>query len=780
MTCFHCGTPAPSPVQGLVAGSERVFCCRGCLAVAEAIVETVGASWYEWRQGAPGMPPPRPEPLGPDLSALITTDGDLREATFAVDGMHCTACVWLLERAVGAVPGVRAVRVLLGPRRAKVAWTDGRTDLPAIAAAMAKVGYRARPIDPSEPPRPAAAGTWLRAGVAALGAMGAMWLEEPLLSEAVEPAVATALRLADALVAGSAGLYAMWPFLAGAWRSLRNRLPGMDLTMALGATALLGQAVWGAVKGAGSPDFMMLNLYLALLLAGRAAEESVRQRILSEAGRLLRESPTRIRVLRGDLAVLVDPADVDVGDTIEVRAGERIPADGVVIDGRCDVQDAVLTGEPALRTRAPGDRVVAGSVALDGRLAIRSTGRASDGAASRLARLAAEGAAQRTPLRAITDRAGAWGAIGMIGLAAIGAWVGGPGAATAALLVFCPCALGLAIPAALTIAGGSGIRRGFLVTGGAAFERLPDVDTVVLDKTGTVTAGALLLEAIYPADDQTDLTPAPASAAENRVLRVAAALAAGSDHPLSRAIRLVAEPLEVQPARDIRVVPGRGIEGRLGLVTIRLGKASWACPGVRPPATAHGLTLSAVTFGDQVIGWLAFGDRPAPEASSAVRDLHALGLHVVLATGDGPLAAAEVAIRLGIETVASEQTPEAKCAILEALRAEQHIVAMVGDGLNDAPALAAADVGIALGEGTDLARISADIILLKGIAALPAAIRQARRTRRIIAQNLAMAAAYNLICVPLALVGYITPLAAAILMPLSSLVVLGNAARLAR
>lgn len=801
--CFHCGLPADRPVVAPLAGADRTFCCRGCKAVAEAIVGAVGLTWYERRDAAPGVKPPEPVPVPPDAAGWVVGDGDRREATFAVEGMHCGACVWLLERAVGTLPGITSFRVLLGPRRARVAWDASKTDVDAIAAQFARVGYGALPIDPAGPATQDRDRGWLRAAIAGVGAAAAMWLEDPLTAgtfTASEQNLETFLRAADVALAGSAAAYAVWPFLAGAWRGLRNRSLGMDLTIAIGALALFVQALWRAWLGTGAPDFMMLNLYLALLLGGRAVERSIRAHVLGEAGRLLRAAPTSVRVLRGPAAGVepgatralpaqgsgpgaarvhpaagpesvetrIPPGAVVPGDLVVVLAGERIPVDGEIVAGRSDMRDAVLTGEPAPRAQGPGDEVVAGSHALDGRLVIRAARAGAATAEARLARLAEEAAGERTPLRSIADRAAAWGAASMIVLAAIAAFVGGPGAATAALLVFCPCALGLAIPSALAVSSAAGVRRGFLVTQGAAFERLARVDTVVLDKTGTVTSGELSLVDV-------------AGGREPEILREAWALASCSDHPVSRAISRASLHLDAPvPATDVRVVPGYGIEGRVDGAWVRLGRPEWAAPdAMLPDLTAPGLTVSALARDGELVGWLVFGDRPAPEAAQALEDLRRQNLRVVMATGDRPDAARNVASRLGIEEVSAGVTPEEKRRLAADLEAAGRRVAMVGDGLNDAPALGAASVGVAMGKGADLARDAAGLVLLGGLGALPDAIRQARRTRRIVAENLGIAAAYNLVAVPLALAGFVTPPIAAVLMPLSSMLVLGNALRLA-
>lgn len=773
VSCFHCGLPADRPVCGPLAGEVRTYCCHGCKAVAEAIVGAVGIVWYERRDTAPGAVPPEPTPVPPEAAGWVVADGDRREATFAVDGMHCGACVWLLERTVGSLPGIVSFRVLLGPRRARVSWDATRLDLGAIVAEFGRVGYRALPIDPSAPPpvRDAFRG-WMRAAVAAVGAAAAMWLEDPLARGSFVPSehgIELFLRAADVVLAGSAALYAVWPFLLGAWRSLRHRAPGMDVTIAIGALALLGQASWRAAHGSGAPDFMMLNLYLALLLGGRALEGSIRARVLGEAGRLLRAAPGLVRVLQGREERLVPPEAVRPGDRVVVLPGERIPVDGTIESGSSDVREAVLTGEPAPRARGPGDEVVSGSHALDGRLVIRAVRAGAATTEARLAQLAEEAASERTPLRSLADRAATWGVASMIVLALAAVLVGGPSAATAALLVFCPCALGLAIPSAQAVSSAAGVRQGFLVTRAAAFERLASIDTVVLDKTGTVTSGELALVDVM-------------GGREDEILRDAWALASASDHPVSRAIvRAAGNQGDLpSPARDVRVVPGAGVEGRVGGAWLRLGRPDWAAPGREmPEPVAPGFTVSALQRDGELVGWLVFGDRPAPGAAQAVEDLRRLGLCVMMASGDRPEAAKEVASRLGIEHVFAGATPEDKGALARSLEAEGRRVAMVGDGLNDAPALGAASVGVAMGKGADLARDSAGLVLLGGLEALPAAIRQARRTRRVVAGNLGIAAAYNAIAVPLALAGFVTPAVAAVLMPLSSLLVLGNALRLA-
>ncbi|MBM3271492.1 MAG: cation-translocating P-type ATPase, partial [Candidatus Sericytochromatia bacterium] len=383
------------------------------------------------------------------------------------------------------------------------------------------------------------------------------------------------------------------------------------------------------------------------------------------------------------------------------------------------------------------------------------------------------------------DRAGAWGAIAMVALAALAAVVGGPNAATAALLVFCPCALGLAVPAALAAAGATGVRQGFLVLDGAAFERLAEVDCVVVDKTGTVTEGELaLVDFLAPGSAGVSPAPrAPLALDPHDPLLLAAALAAGSAHPVSLAIRrAAADLLDIPPAEEILVEPGCGVSGVLAGRRLRLGRPEWAAPGAVPPhLEATGRTLAAL--GDpsgRPLAWLVLADRPDPAAVGAVAALRAAGLRVVMASGDREAVARQVAADLGIAEAAGAMGPPDKLALVRRLAAEGATVAMLGDGINDAPALGAAAVGVAMSRGAAVARDAAGLVLTGGIAAFPRALAAARRARRAVWQNLAVAALYNVVAVPGALLGLVSPLMAALLMPLSSLLVLGNALRMVR
>ncbi len=794
--CYHCRLPLPreEEFQTEFGGVSRCFCCAGCLAVATMIHESGLEAFYAQRT----RPSSKAEPVREDWTLFdrpavqqsfvrALGDGEM-EALLGLDGLVCGACAWLNEQHLRRLPGVVAAEVNLAAQRLRVRWQASRLRLSEIFAAIAALGYRAAPYDAQREEaqqKSARRGLLWRLGVAGLGMMQVMMYAYPayVTDDGLGPQMASLLRWASLILALPVVLFSASPFFAGAWRDLSHRRFGMDVPVALALAITFLASAWSTWSGQGEVYFDALTMFVFLLLGSRYFELRARQRAAARLRFSARPLPlvcTRLVAEGKDVQTeRVAVAELSVGDRILVAPGETIPADALVLEGSSRVEEAQLTGEFWPVARAAGQTVFAGSLNRQAPLTLRVQ---AVGAGTRwwaIGRLVDRALASRPRLARLADRiAGRFVAVQLI-LAALvtGLWVWlDPSRAfevlVAVLVVSCPCALSLAAPMALAVATGGLARRGLLVTGGDALETLARSTDIVFDKTGTLSIGRPALRECLALGDLSS----------EAVLELAAQLEAGSRHPLAEAFRRAGATLP----ENWREVPGAGVEGTIAGRVYRLGCVAWvaalagAPPPVLPSASAG---ASLLGLGGEA-GWLSafvLDDAPRADAGQALRDLAALGLRLHLVSGDRPETVASWAEALGIGDFAGGSTPEGKQDYVRALQAGGETVLMVGDGVNDTPGFAQAQVSVALASGAALARHTADIVLLReSLLPLARGVLAARRCLKVMRQNLAWAFAYNALAIPLAALGWMPPWLAALGMAGSSLLVVANAGRLAR
>ncbi len=798
-SCFHCGLPVPRGSDYVVEidGAPRRLCCPGCEAVAKAIVEGGLESYYRHRSAtAPTARDLVPEALKnldiydqPQVQRSFVREADaanVKQASLILEGIVCAACVWLNEHHVGALPGVLGFRINYNTHRATVKWDDSRLHLSDILRAIGEIGYIAHPFDPGRQEqlqKKERAAALKRLAVAGLGAMQVMMVAVALYAgdyTGMEDRMQTFFRWVSLIIATPVVFYSARPFFTSALRDLRRRRLGMDVPVALAIGGAYLASGWATLTRSGEVYFDSVTMFTFFLLAGRFLEMAARHRAGQAAEELVKLLPAMTTRLTGGGEETVAVADLAPGDRVRVKPGESIPADGVVEEGRSSVDESLLTGESVPVPRGPGDRVVGGSVNVESPLVIRIEKVGEETVLAAIQRLLDRAQSEKPRLAGLADRiAGAFVGVILLLAAVVGWywWQHAPDEAgwivLSMLVVTCPCALSLATPAALTAATGSLTRLGVLTTRGHALETLARASHMVLDKTGTLTEGRLRLTETVPLGED--------SAGD--VLRLAAALERASEHPLGRAI-VQAAPADLPPVTEAVAEPGQGIEGVVEGRRLRIGQPGWvaALSGAEPPPPGSAAATEILLGDDQgLLAVFRLQDTLRPGAREAVAELRRLGVTPLLFSGDSEAAVAAVAQELGIETWRARLRPEEKLAGLRELQAEGAVVAMVGDGVNDAPVLAGANVSLAMGSGTQLAQASADMILLsEKLAHLPAAVGMARDCLRIIRQNLGWAIGYNAVALPLAAMGYVAPWMAAIGMSASSLVVVLNALRLNR
>ena len=702
-------------------------------------------------------------------------DTGVAHLDLAVEGMTCAACMTKIERGLSAIPDVTRARVNLTDRRLAVEWRKGTVDPAALIDRLAELGYKAYPFEPvrAELVEAEESRFLLRClGVAAFAAMNVMMLSIPVWSGNVSdmlPEQRDFFHWMSALVVLPAATYAGRPFFQSAWRALRAGGVNMDVPISIGVIVALAMSVVETIHHAEHAYFDAAVMLLTFLLAGRYLDQNMRRRTRAVAGNLAAlKAETAAKFVGPEEISEVPAASIRAGDIVLLRPGERSAVDGEVIEGRSEIDQSLITGETRHVPAEKGTPVYAGTMNVSGALRVRVAAAAEGTLLAEITRLLDNALQARSRYVQLADRASRLYAPAVHSLAALtfaGWMLAGAGVhqsliyAIAVLIITCPCALGLAVPVAQVVACSALMRRGVMVKDGAALERIAEVNRALLDKTGTLTLGR-------PLPDPAAIDALPADAAA-----VALGLASHSRHPLSRALVEALGAKGCKPAElaEVAEEPGQGVS------------ALWQGRKValRRPEAASGIATTLDIEG-QPAWLLPFADRLRPDARASLEQLRALGIEPSILSGDNPAAVAEVARETGL-TGQGGASPQAKQEAIARLQGAGHKVLMAGDGLNDGPALAAANASIAPGTASDVGRQAADLVFLgDSLEAVPMAVRAARRTMRVVRQNFVMAIGYNLLAVPLAMAGLVTPLIAAVAMSTSSLLVIGNSLRLAR
>ncbi len=775
--CHHCGEALAADA---VHEGGSAYCCNGCAAAATWIHGASLDDYYRLRTAPAGR-------VDRDATDFSAWDRDVvlaehsrivpggREITVLTDAMRCAACAWLIDRALRRERGVADIGANAVTGRIVIAWDPAQTTLSALMERLCALGYRPwlATGEAREQAQRRERRRWLvRLGVAGLGAIQAMMFAEALyLDTAQQMPLATRdfFRWITFLVSTPVVFYAGWPFLDGMWRELRSRRIGMD-TLIAGSTLLAYVAsLVETLRGGVHVWYDAAVMFVLLLLVARMLEQRARGVASAQVDALARARPALATRERDDGTPEAVPlGDLAIGDVVRVAAGDAVPADGVLLDHASSFDEALMTGESLAVHRSPGDTALAGSVCREHAARLRVVRVGADTRLSQLTRLVEQASSARPQLAQAADRI-AGGFVIFLLLCAAGtfAWwhVHEPARALevtlALLVVSCPCALSLAIPTALTTAHGALARMGVLGLRGDALATLARADRVVLDKTGTLSDGR----------PQLDDVEGVGGFDVGEALVIAAALERDSTHPLAQAFAEVDTP---HVAAQVRSVAGQGIEGVVDGVRWHLGRADYV---------GHRQDDGALWLGrdGRALARLRVRESMREDAREAVLALRAAGLRVELCSGDAHAAVERFAAQIGIDEMHARQTPEQKLALVRRRQADGEIVAMVGDGLNDAPVLAGADVSLAMAEGAALAQRAADFVVTSpSLLRIPHAIVLARRTQRVIRQNLAWAMGYNVLAIPLAATGHVTPWLAAVGMAGSSLLVTLNALRLSR
>jgi Cu2+-exporting ATPase len=801
--CFHCGLPVPPglDLQVVIDQQPQPMCCMGCQAVAQAIVDGGMENYYRFRtETSPTARDPVPEVLRQmevydreevQKSFVRHGDGHLREASLILEGIDCAACVWLNEQHLRAQPGVQEAQVNYSTHRARVVWDERKTKLSNILKSISQIGYIAHPYDPSKHHQ--LLEKQRKDYLKRLGLAGALGMQVMMFAVAMytgswwgmEPQYRTFLQWVSFLLTLPVFLYSGWPFYHAAWRDLRHKRAGMDVPISLGIGIAFAGSVF-TIMGLGEHVYFdSVVMFIFFLLTARFLELVARKKASEHTEALIQSQATAaIREQEGNLTEVVAAQELEPGDIVQVKPGDTLPSDGEVIEGSSSIDESLLSGESRPCPKQKGDVVIGGSINIDSPLRIRVTKSGQETVLSTILHLVERAQSEKPAIARLADRVASRFVVAILLLAAAVAsywYFNDPDQwlpiTIAVLVVTCPCALSLATPTAITAATGTLIRDGLLCSRGHALETLSRVSHFVFDKTGTLTDGRLAIKQIKSLSNEYDK--------EGCLLR-AASLESRSEHPVAKAF-LDLNSCDLLTVNEIISTPGAGITGTVASKRLFLGSIPYIHQNT-------GLALSAVQQAklkdgtrvlladdSQLLAVFVLQDSIREEAESLMNSLHRSKVQTLLFSGDDETAVSIVADQLQISDYQSSMLPADKLHHLQTLQQRGAIVAMLGDGINDAPVLAGADVSIAMGEGARYAAAAADMVLFRNdLHILYRGMTVARKMMRIIRQNLSWALAYNITALPLAAIGLIQPWMAALGMSASSLIVVANAMRLTK
>jgi P-type Cu2+ transporter len=792
--CFHCGAPLdPSlTIQTRILGENRDMCCIGCKTVAQAIVSSGNERYYQLRTDNNETPDFTLQSLPNSIQAELTlydnpelqkdfsrvnAQGN-QEMSLIIEGITCAACAWLIEKQAQQMPGVKQASLNLSAHKLTLEWQQSETPLSSIFKTLYSIGFKARPYSPSQAQQQLVQEqkeSLKRLVVAGLGMMQVMMLAFPLYVESWHGTLGVYtnfFRLASFVMTTAVVLISARPFFSGAIRDLRTRHLTMDTPVALAIGAAYIASTWATFTNGPEVHFESVTMFTFFLLIGRHLETKARLSTGEAGNSLISLVPSSALKKVGDAEILLPANQLKIGDHIIIQPGMSVPADGIICAGNSSVDESALTGEFLPVRKQIGDTVIAGTLNVESPLEVQVTAVGEDLQVATIIKLLDRAHSEKPAIALLADKVAQYfvGAVLIISALVYGVWFFWIDADRAfwvtlsVLVVTCPCALGLATPTALTAASGALRKVGFLITRGHVLEGLAQSTSIIFDKTGTLTTGQFTISRHISLTDNSQ-----------HEKNIAAALEKHSNHPIAHAFTLTNNP---HTAEQIHILPGDGLLGNIDGTVYAIGHLQFITQhtgsNVTAPDEGHWIALAS----DKLLALFKIEDCLKADAHSAMAQLHTLHLHTELLSGDHSSQVAFFAHQLQADAYHAGMSPADKLSYLQQNMRQQTFI-MVGDGINDVPVLAHAPVSIAVGNASDLAKTHADAVLVSTqLQRIPEAILHARKTQRIIKQNLSFSLIYNLLALPLAAMGLIPPYLSALGMSASSLVVVGNAMRL--
>ena len=797
--CFHCGLEVTkhNRIQTNIDQTSRDFCCVGCASVCQTIHQSGLGAFYT-QQTSSMLPAVTLEyPLefydAPAFQQpfLESTAESEKIITLISDTIHCAACVWLIEKSIGALPGVNWVRANLTDKRIRLSWDEKEIQLSKIMQRLADLGYSAMPYEQNlveQLANKSNKAMLYKIGFAAFTMMNLLWISIALYTGASEGKYHQYFQWLGFALATPTLFYSGAGFLKSAYIGLRNRSMNMDVPISIGALTTYFYSVYVLLgfSAKGEVYFDTVVNFIFVILIGRYLENSAKKSSISASSSLQQLQPKVGLVIKGKSEVITPVGAININDRVLIRPGERIPVDGQVLSGMSETDESLLSGESQPVAKGIGDEVFAGSVNGQGAVEILVTKTLKQSVLGKIVSLVENTQHNKSAVVCSIDRIIPYfvGVTIFLALTTFVYWYPDDFdlallSATSVLIITCPCAFGLATPMSIAVASGAAIKDKMLIKNSDTFEVLNQVDWVVFDKTGTLTLGEFKVEQIV-------CSPAQPQTKKSDLLQIMASIEKYSEHPLAQAI-VDENRHDLLMAHDFQSTPGQGISASIDGVVYKIGKLSFVDNNQQMDVQllkssqqieVQGASCIWCSSKNQVLGFVALSDQIKADAKTTITQLLSMGKQVSVLSGDSQAVTQKVADYLGIKHVIAQALPEDKANYIKQLQ-QQHQVLMIGDGVNDAPALVQADTSMAIGSGSDVSVNHADVVLLKStLSPILAMITLAQRTSQTIKQNITFALLYNALMVPLAMMAKVTPLFAAIVMPISSLIVIGNAARL--
>ncbi len=793
VACTHCHLEFDESVMITEKEGEEVhyFCCKGCQGIYH-LLRSEGLDTFYDKLGKNRLEPPKA--LQDDLHKFDLegfrkkyikerSDG-LYEIFLIIEGIHCSACVWLNEKVLHQTPGIVEATINYSTHKAHVVWDPDTIKLSQIIEKIRAIGYNAYPYDPrvqEERAYKARRDYYARLLVAIFATMNIMWIavaQYTGMFTGMRQDVKTVLNVAEWVLATPTLFYSGWIFFRGAWYGLKNRFVNMDLLVATGALLAYLYSIWAMVTHKGEVYFDSVTMIITFVLAGKYLEVLSKKRAADTMDALSNALPTEVTVIQKDEKVLLPVEEVKPGDVIEIKPGEKVAIDGVVVAGEGSFDESSLTGESEPIYKRPGDAIISGSVAIDGVVRYEATKDYSSSMLTAMVALLEESLTKKPKIEQLANEISGWFSLTILSIAILTfiGWIWMTGdferslvVSISVIVIACPCALGLATPVATLVGLNLAAKKGILFKEAAYLETMAKADTLVLDKTGTITEGQPHVVG-YEAYGDFDAN-------------CLYSLVRSSTHPISRGIERYlkehVDNLKEVPLEGVKQIQARGIQAVCRGHEIFGGNAKLMEERGIVVEDESKFSLFYYAVDGKVAARFELRDLPKAGAKEAIEAIKKLGVDVMMLTGDNEKAAKRIAKEVGIDNVKAELFPEEKAAEIDKLHAEGRIVVMAGDGINDALALSKSDIAIAMGSGADVALEVSDVVLLDDrIASLKDAFKISRRTFKAVKQNLALSVLYNSITIPLAVAGYVIPLVAALSMSLSSLIVVGNSLRI--
>lgn len=791
--CFHCGLPAKGGFKFVIENKEHQFCCQGCITACQLIYLSGAGSYYKNRTN---FSETSVQPNKSDLpyqsqsffDDYIKEENDNLSIKFYIETIHCPSCIWVIEKVLEKEFNIKDVKINFPAKTVKVSWHKSQVNLKDIVEILCNIGYAPQPVElinTEEKISQTNKDLLLKMTVAGFGTLSTMFLSEPFYFKYVQDLTnqsANLLKYITLLLTTPIYFYCIQPFFKSIISTIKYKVLSMDSSIFIGATLIYIYSLWGVFTNKHQVYFDCLTMFLFLILTGRFIESTIKEKIFIKVNQSIKKYPKQSILSINGTEQIIYTKDIKINDVILIKPGEQIPIDGEIVYGSGYINEAVMTGESKAIHKKASDKVIAGSINIEGALYIKTEKIGNNTTLNKIIDLSESISSSKNKISLFTDKASHWLILTSL-LCAVSAFFinlnqGSDFAlltAVSVIVVTCPCAMGLAIPASISMASSIGLKKGILFKSSNSFELINKTNSIIFDKTGTITYGNMSVSEIQLFNNSS----------EKDILEIASAVERYSEHPIARAIvnKLNRDKLNILKAQDFINIPGQGVKGILNKSEILVGKKELLIANniEIPDFTDNNLTQVFVAYQGLLIGIIYLKDELKKDAVSIISRLKKRDIEMSVLSGDKNNVVESIAQLAGIEKYQGEMQPEYKSKYIKSLKAKNKVIMMIGDGINDTPAMAESDISVAITSSNDLTNLKADVVILnKDFAVIEDMFRISNKTFKIIRQNIFLSFIYNLIVIPLAINGQISPLIAAILMPISSFFVLFNSLKILR